>query len=680
MNFRQRLPLILSLLLAGVAASPSYTIAAPVMIDDPNAAALNTPPAGRLWNLQDVDIRQVAAEVSRETSKNFIIDPRVSGRISIISSTPISGPEVYQMFLSMLQVLGFVVVPSGNVYKIIPAAGSISQNIPIASATAPGKGAQMVVRVIPVSNVSANKLVPILRPLIPDTGGISSYTPANSLIITSTASNIDHIMKVINDLDKADTTRVEVVPLHNATASEVVNILSSMEPDSSDESHVTLAADDHTNSILMNGDLAGRMKMRSLIARLDTPPPPDFAGNTQVVYLHYLKASKIAPILTKVAQADSTVAASGNKDAANAVNIQAEPSTNTLVLTAPPAIMHNLKNVIAQLDVRPAQVLVEAAIVEIDEGTLRKLGVQWGTINTEKPGVNGGINDSSSANTNSTSSNVTITTGALPTGYNQGVGVIHSGDFREIIVALQKSTTTDILSTPSLVVMDNQTAKISVGKTLSIQTGSYADSGATTSTSDGSVNPFNTFDRQKIGLHLYVTPQINRGDAVQLKIDQGNETLVNPTNPTTTPETNDEGIKTTVLVNTGDILVLGGLLTNDQQNGEAKIPIVGDIPGIGKAFQYHTHAVVKKNLMIFLKPIILYDQQNNIGITNTKYNFMRSQEINWENKKTNNTPTMLPPSPYQMTLPKPFAGPMVTPSSTAATDNNNNSNYYPGRG
>lgn len=678
MNVRQRLPLILSLLLAGMVILPSQVFADPEMASDPNALAVNTPAPGRLWNLQDADIRQVAAEVSRETSKNFIIDPRVAGRISIISSTPISGPEVYQMFLSMLQVLGFVVVPSGNVYKIIPAAGSISQNIPIASATAPGKGAQMVVRVIPVSNVSANKLVPILRPLIPDTGGISSYTPSNSLIITSTASNIDHIMKVISDLDQADTTRVEVVPLHNATASEVVNILTSMEPDSSDEAHVTLAADDHTNSILMNGELAGRMKMRSLIARLDTPPPADFAGNTQVIYLHYLKASKIAPILTKVAQTDSAVAASGNKDAVSSVNIQAEPTTNTLVVTAPPAIMHNLKTVIAQLDMRPAQVLVEAAIVEIDDGTLRKLGVQWGTINTEKPGVTAGSSDNSSSDSGSVSNNVTITTGALPTGYNQGVGVIHSGNFREIIIALQKSITTDILSTPSLVVMDNQTARIEVGKTLSIQTGSYADSGATTSSSDGSVNPFNTFDRQKIGLHLYVTPQINRGDAVQLKIDQGNETLTNPTSPSTTPETNNEGLKTTVLVNTGDILVLGGLLTNDEQNGEAKIPIVGDIPIIGKAFQYHTHAVVKKNLMIFLKPIILYDTQNNIDVTNGKYNFMRSQQINWENKKANNTPTMLPPSPYQMTLPKPFAGPMVAPASPVNTSNN--SNYYPGNG
>ncbi|MFN7097478.1 MAG: type II secretion system protein GspD, partial [Gammaproteobacteria bacterium] len=250
-----------------------------------------------------------------------------------------------------------------------------------------------------------------------------------------------------------------------------------------------------------------------------------------------------------------------------------------------------------------------------------------------------------------------ITRGSLPTGYNQGVGVIKNGNFREIVTMLQQSLTTDILSTHSLVVLDNQTAKIDVGKTLSIQTGSYANTDNTSS-----VSPFDTFDRQQIGLHLYVTPQINRGDAVQLKIDQGNETLENPLNPTTTPVTNNSGIKTTVLVNTGDILVLGGLISDNQQAGETKIPLLGDIPGVGKLFQYHTHTNVKKNLMVFLKPIILYNQQNNINITNGKYNFMRNQEIQWNSAHTIQSTDTLPPTPGQVTLPTPFSAPgMINP-------------------
>lgn len=630
----------------GISAPATLTFAE----NDYTATKNNSSP--RLWNLQDADIRQVAAEVSRETGKNFLLDPRVSGKISIISSSPIAGDEVYQMFLSMLQVLGYTIIPSGQVYKIIPLSGSTSQNVKLSTPSSPGSGAELVVRVIPLAHVSASKLVPILRPLIPDNGGISAYFPANALIITSSASNVAHVVDVIRSLDQADTSRVEVIPLRNATASDVVSILTSMEPDSSDESHVTLAADEHTNSILLNGDLQGRLKMRGLIARLDNPPPAGYEGNTRVFYLHYLKAAKVAPILTKVAKADSASAGNSKDSAANRVNIQAEPTTNSLIVTAPPAIMRNLQQVISQLDIRPAQVLVEAAIVEIDDGTLKQLGVQWGTINTESSSSDSSSSDSSSSSGDvDTSGGGNISAGTLPTGYNEGIGVIKSGNFREIITMLQQSVTTDILSTPSLVVLDNQTAKIEVGKTLSIQTGSYSSTDSTST-----VTPFDTYDRQQIGLHLYVTPQINRGDAVQLKIDQGNETLQNPVNPGTTPVTNNAGIKTTVLVNTGDILVLGGLISNNEQLGETKIPLLGDIPGVGKLFQYHTTTHVKKDLMVFLKPIILYQQKDSIAITNGKYNFMRNQEILWNNKQPIQKVNLLPEAPATVTLPKPFSG------------------------
>ncbi len=625
--------------------------------------------SSRMWNLQDVDIRQVAAEVSRETGKNFLIDPRVSGKISIISSTPMEQDEVYQMFLSMLQVLGYTVIPSGDVYKIVPLSGSTSQAVPVSTSSNPGQGDELVVRVVPIHNVSASKLVPILRPLIPDNGGISSYFPANSLIITSTARNIDRLLKVIGGLDKADTNHVEVISLRNSTADQIVSILSAMQPDTSDESHVTLAADNHTNSVLVRGDAQGRARMRALIKNLDTPPPEGFEGNTQVVYLHYLKAAKVAPILAKVVQADSSSSSSSTNStnptssststssgsSGSSVNIQAEPSTNALIITAPPAIMHNLQAVIARLDVRPAQVLVEAAIVEIDEGTLKRLGVQWGYINHESANTSGTASETVrvdvESGANNDSDSLSITPGALPVGYNQGVGVIKMGNFRSIVTMLQQSESTDVLSTPSLVVLDNQTAKIEVGKQLSIQTGSYA---TTDSASNNSVTPFNTFDRQQIGLHLYVTPQINRGDAVQLKIDQGNATLVNPVNPGTTPETNNSAIKTTVLVNTGDILVLGGLISNNQQEGETKIPIVGDIPYLGRLFKYKTHAYVKKNLMVFLKPIILYNKQNNIDITNAKYEYMRNKELSWQNHQPDQTPKMLPPN-QPAKLPMPFS-------------------------
>ena len=647
-------------LLAGLCPS-SGLYGADAYFNTNTLAQKNTQPVTpQLWNLHDADIQQVAIEVSRETHKNFLIDPRVNGHINIVSSTPLPPDEVYQMFLSMLQVLNYTIIPTNtpDLYKIIPLSGSLSQNIPVSTYNKSQKGGELVVRVIGLQHVSASKIIPILRPLIPDTGSISNYFPANALIITSSVSNIDHLMKVISALDQANTNQIEVIPLHQAMASDVITVLNTLDNDMADESHVIIVADPHTNSLLLKGDLQGRLKIRHLIARLDVSAPAGFEGNTQVVYLHYLKAAKIAPVLMKVAKADSSSGSSDSKSSGENVNIQAEPSTNSLILTAPPTVMHNLQSVVAQLDIRPAQVLVEAAIVEIDEGTLKQLGVQWGTINKENSTdstLNADGSTSVTSGGDADSGSVAITRGALPVGYNQGVGVIKSGNFREIISLLQQSQSTDILSTPSLVVLDNQTAKIDVGKTLSIQTGSYASTDNTTS-----VDPFNTFDRQQIGLHLYVTPQINLGDAVQLKIDQGNETLENPLNPTTTPVTNNSGIKTTVLVNTGDILVLGGLISNNEQNGESKIPFLGDIPGVGKLFQYHTHTNVKKNLMVFLKPIILYNQQNSIAITNSKYDFIRNQEMRWKNNQPMQSTEHLPPLPTDIHLPTPFEHTPIT--------------------
>ncbi len=321
-SLKQRL-LAIAWVMGGVLLCPAFAATADSYFPDMPDKNIAIKPASRLWNLQDVDIRQVAAEVSRETGKNFLLDPRVSGKTSIISNTPMSSDEVYQMFLSMLQVLGYTVIPSGDVYKIMPLSGSVSQAVPVATPANPGSGDELVVRVIALRNVSASKLVPILRPLIPDNGGISAYFPANSLIITSSARNIDRLLKVINGLDKADTAKVEVVPLTNSTADQVVSILSNMQPDTSDESHVTLAADNHTNSILINGDEQGRLRMRTLISQLDTPPPEGFEGNTQVVYLHYLKAAKVAPILSKVAEGGGSGGSASASAAGGATGVRA---------------------------------------------------------------------------------------------------------------------------------------------------------------------------------------------------------------------------------------------------------------------------------------------------------------------------------------------------------------------
>ncbi len=604
----------------------------------------------RLWNLQNVDIHNVIEEISRETGRNFLIDPRVNGKINMISSRPMDGKEIYQVFLSMLQVLGYGAVDTGEVTKIILLSESRQAATPVGSQRYPHLGDELVVQVIPLRNVNASKVLPVLRPLMPETGNIAAYDPGNSLIVSASAAKIQRIMDIIRDVDKAATNNIDIVSLRKATASQVANVLNNLHSGhQNSNSQLSVVADDHTNSVIISGDREARLRAKALISRLDAPAPRGSMGNTQVIYLHYLKAKDLAPILSKVAQSTANAeTANPEKNTKSNVVIEAEPSTNSIILTAPPAIMATLKNVIDNLDSRPAQVLVEAAIVEVDETMRTQLGVLWGQISNEGFG-----NDENDTSTNGNN---------LPTGFNPGVGVIKNGDLREVIHLLAQDGSADILSTPSVVVLDNQEAKIEVGKTLSIETGSYADTGGANNT----VTPFTTFERNNIGLHLYVTPQINRGDAVQLTIDQGNETLEDPIDPTTTPVTNITTLQTVVLVSNKDILVLGGLISNKINETHTKIPFVGDIPLLGRLFKYTTRRYEKKNLMIFLKPSIIRNRENAFDQTANRYDFIRNEQLIWENREKHTLPDsqyrVLPmwEADKQPILPTPFASAETT--------------------
>lgn len=617
------------------AISLALCLCTPLLAED-----ITTAPAKetRLWNLNNVDIQAVIEEISRETGKNFIVDPRVSGRVNIVSNKPMSPAEIYPVFLSMLQVLGFSAVQVGDIVKILPMNDAQRSSTPVSDLIQRPKGSDaLVVQVIPIKNSSASKLVPILRPLLPESSNLGAYDPAGVLIISATANNVDRILKIVHDVDKANTNDIEVITLEQATAAQVVNVISSLQttPGEPGAGNATLAADDHTNSILISGDAQKRMRLRALIAQLDVASPAGTTGNTQVVYLHYLKAKDFAAILSKIAQGGGEEGSKEKPGPQNKVSIQAEPTTNALIITAPPSMMMNLKSVVARLDNRPAQVLVEAAIVEVDENASLQLGILWGQLAFEGP------------------VSPTVDTG-LPFGFNPGIGVIKNGNLREIINLLATNGSTNILSTPSVLVMDNQEAKIEVGQNLSLETGSYSNTNGTNS----SVSPFNTVQRDRIGLHLYVTPQINRGDAVQLTIDQGNETLENPNDITLTPVTNVTALKTTVLVNNGDILVLGGLISNSLTKSTTKIPLVGDIPFIGAFFTYDTSTMTKKNLMIFLKPAILHQGKDNLAVTDSKYNFIRSQQLRLEEPRktlTNDPNTRVLPVWFeQPALPSPF--------------------------
>lgn len=622
----------------------------PVMADPLTDA---TPPTeGRLWNLQDADILSVINEVSAETGKNFIVDPRVTGKISLVSSKPLKSNQVYQVFLSVLGMLGYSAIPSGSMIKIIPNMESGEAATAVATQRHPGQGDEVVVRVIPLENVSATQLLPVLRPMMPQWSNIASYTPGNVLILLGRAANLERIIDVIQEVDKASDSGIQMIPLHYAQATQVAQVLNNLQSTaraSGDTPGVSIAVDDRSNSILLSGPKAMRLRMRVLIAQLDAPSASP-TGNTEVIYLRYLESKNVAVLLNKVADSivgkdsgsrstDSSASASSSKDSSGTQTmIQAEPNTNALIITAPPALMQALKAVISKIDIRPAQVLVEAVIAEIDESNLSSLGIQWGSVTP-----NGEVQTLPSGPTQ------------FPTLGAGVVGIIPGTDIQAILTALQNQNGVDILSTPSIMVLDNQKATIEVGKDVPMQTGSY-----TTTAGTSTVSPFTTLDQKPVTLKLDVTPQINLSNSVRLKLNLKNDTLQNPQNPGLTPIVNTSKISNMVIVNSNDVLVLGGLISNSNIENVNKVPILGDLPIIGTVFQQKSTSQEKKNLMVFIKPIISQTDDDAMVISEMKYKSVRQSQANFRDTLTDigkaPLPTLLPAWKNKKDLPKPFAG------------------------
>jgi len=666
---------------------------APMIVPTPS---LSLPPlperpsSSRLWNLQDADILSVINEVSQETGKNFVVDPRVTGKITLISSKPIRKSEVYQVFLSVLGLLGYSAIPSGNVIKIVPNLESGEQATRVATNFTPGKGDEVVVRVIPLKNISATQLIPILRPLLPQWSNISAYTPGNVIILLGRAANISRLYEIVRDVDTAANNGIQIISLRHSSAAQVATVINNLQSAGravGETASVSVAVDERTNSILLGGPKALRLRMRVLIAHLDAPSATP-SGNTEVVYLRYLEAKTFAPLLGRIAQNiigkegnrevggisrhESTVSssapsssttfnygASSNSNNTNAMGntnnattsavpkeiitnstyIQAEPSTNAVIITAPPALMRALKAVIAKLDIRPAQVLVEAIIAEVDESNLTNLGIQWGSVT---PG-NADIPPS--------------TTGAVTDFPNLGAGVfgiMPHVQIRTVLNLLQNQNGVNILSTPQIVVLDNQKASIEIGQMVSVQTGQYATSNAGVA----SPTPFTTNEYKNVTLRLDVTPQINLGRSVRLQLDLKNDTLQNPQNPGVTPLINTSKIKNSVIINSDDILVLGGLISTSNNENINKVPLISSIPIIGELFQQKVTNQQKKNLMVFIKPIILHTGEDAMAITHTKYGEMKSIQGNYtedlENIGKDPMLNTMPPWKNTKDLPKPF--------------------------
>lgn len=649
-----------------------------------------TIPPKKLWNLSNADIRAVIAEVSRVTGKNFVIDPRVQGKISIVSSTAMSDRELYQVFLSVLQVSGYAAVPSGNIIKIIPNIDAKTQSPDLLNQLRnTAQGDEIMVSVVPVHYVPAEQLVPVLRPLMPQWSNISAYAPSNMLILSGRASNIRQLTSIIKQVDSSNANGIDVVPLRHALAMDVANTLKDLvktQPGVGGHNQTMMAADDRSNAILLSGSKTDRIRLRLLIAKLDRQNSYGDNSNTQVVYLNYLRAEDLVPILAGIAQAnfsgtvgttvgtitrpelDSTnpasnlangtsssssssgttaaapvvaAAAAPNTNAANtqnegstkpSVQIIAEPNTNSIIINAPAALIRILKSVISQLDIRPAQLLIEALVAEVNEADVNDLGIEWGT--DQQTGKAGD--------------------------FRPGFAIMNSktsiSDFQAQIYALARQRKANILSTPSVVVLDNRQAKILVGKQVSVASTTYPNNAGGTTTA----SPYITFDRVNVALHLYVRPQITRGKGIQLQIDQGNDTI-DPSSAanTSNPTFDISSIVTSVHIESGDIVVLGGLIQNSLGNDNNKLPILGDIPGLGRLFQRNINNRDKRVLMVFIRPIILRNERDALQVTGSKYNDIREYELDWlrSQQYSDKNDEMILPVLTEANLPKPFSRP-----------------------
>ena len=622
-------------------------------------------------NFKDADLALVVQAVQSITGKTFIIDPRVRAQVTILSSTPMSADAFYNAFLSVLQVHDFVAVPSGNVVKIVPAQNSRWMPGNDLPNQVSGSSDEIVTQVIPVKNVNAAALVPALRPLLPQGAHFVAHQSSNTLIISDRAANVNRMMRIIQRIDQAGDEEVEIIRLENASAAEIVRVVNTLYTAAGPQQEPGVAmtkvvADDRTNSVLLSGEKNRRLQLRALIAHLDTPL--EAGGDTQVRYLRYADAEQIAGKLkeqiTGIVQATPGGAppapgagggASGGAE--RGVTIWSDTQNNALIVTAPPKVMRSIMSVVDKLDIRRPQVLIEAILVEMNLSKASELGVNWAIGNTDsdstvpigtwnQPVGNSSIGSIAAAIQNPDEAGLA----AIPTGLTLGAGrfLDNGTNFAVILRALRGDGNSNILQTPSITTLDNEEAEIKVAQEVPFVTGQFTSTGNTNN--NGSVNPFQTIQREEVGTILKITPQINEGDAVTLKIEQESSDLA----PAATASsgavdliTNKRTINTKVMVEDGGIIVLGGLIRDAAIENESRVPVLGAIPILGELFKTRSGSKEKRNLMVFIRPTILRDGVKAAIETNAKYNVIRNQQLERRGGRVNLLPgerqPLLPP-------------------------------------
>ncbi len=725
MTFRQRFPV--TTLLAGLCACvPLVTLTLPATanaadshtrhtkkhISKTTAAAAPRADADVVTlNFQDADIASVVKAISDLTGKNFVLDPRVKGNINIVSAKPMSRSLVYQAFLSALRLQGFAAVEDRGVVKIVPEADARLQSGPAYASQdkPPMAGDQIQTEVFTLKYESATQMVPILRPLIAPNNTITAYPGNNTLVITDYASNLQRLERIINSVDQPSGRDPVVIPLRYASALDVVPMLNRLFSDSATagstdtSQQITIVADSRSNSVLARADNPSRLaRLRSLIATLDTPTSA--GGNIHVIRLRNAEAVKVAETLRGVLQGDSgssgmrlpTVQAvtsplaggagapmasapatlltmSANANNSSGAIIQADSATNSVIITAPEAIYQNLRAALDKLDNRRAQVYVEALIAEITDDKAAEFGVQWqnlsGNQGDSSTRLAGGTNfGTTGQNILGIAQNPLSASAGLNIGLIRGTvnipGVGQVLNLGVLVRALEADSSANILSTPTLLTLDNEEAKIVIGQNVPFITGQYALSGASTTPT-----PFQTIERRDVGLTLRIKPQISEGGTVRMQIFQEVSSVDNTVVNSAGVVTNKRAVDSMVLVDNGQIVVIGGLIQDSVKDSVQKVPVLGNIPFLGQLFQYKSRERTKTNLMVFLRPTVIRNAGDTDAITGDRYDYILKEQLQPPSTTlipSEKRPTLPPLSPAPIAMPvAPATAPAAAPTTPA---------------
>lgn len=599
--------------------------------------------AEQTWtvNFKDSDIQEVIKFVADVTGKTTVIDQRVKGRVKVISSKPLNEKELLHLFRTVLEIHDYTLVEVDDVIRVVPLKDARSSPVPVTDPSSKEEG--FVTQVIQLQNIAAAKVLPVIRPLVPQHSHLAAYDPSNSIVISDSIDNIARIRSLIERIDKSATPVTDVVELKYASADEMVQTLTKVDKDEKargSKNKVTLIADKRNNAVLITGEELQRQRIKQLLRKLDKPKPQ--TGNVRVIYLEYAKAKPTAEVLTKVVANLSKLGPGGGKgDAAkSSATVEADEDTNSLLITAQGDELNTLLGVVERLDIRRAQVLVEAIIVDLSEDLNESLGVGWmfrntdnGTFGAANAGPGAGVGGAALAgavdltddddNLSALTNLATALAGATPAGETL-LGVVGTNkdvDFSAILTAVEGDGNSNILSTPSLLTTDNTEASFTVGQNVPFVTGSFSNAGG------GNISsPFTTVQREDVGVTLTVTPHVNEGDKVLLDITQEISDVLIADGPNG-PTTSQTKVETQVLASTGQVIILSGFIRERTSRSERRIPVLGSLPLLGRLFRTNSEEGSHSNLAIFLRATVIRDDEALTGATAEKYQYIRKQQL-----------------------------------------------------